>query len=184
MSVTFQSKFDFYILFFQYSVFKMERCTADDISVSYDPTISSSIEFKTKWKDTMHTLHVRHKNLLKRFVAGRSILNITIYDFFHCVVLVRVAGLRMRCFFLFRFYPLYFRLLVRSGQDGGDHGWPWHDGSLHSHQTVLEHLVLSDQSLGKMTAVKMGKRHVKLISITVIFHETNVIRQETTWCRL
>ena len=144
MSVTFHSKFDFWL----------ERCTVDDISVSHDPTISSSIECKTKWKrDTMHSLHVTHKNLFKRFVAGRSILIIIIYDFFHCVVLVRVAGLRIRCFFLFRFYPLYFRLLVRSGQDGGDHGWPWHDGSLHSHQTVLEHLVLSDQSLGKMTAV-------------------------------
>lgn len=101
-SVTFQSRFVFFfILFFQYSVFKMERCTAD-ISVSHDPTISSSIEFKTKWKDTMHTLHVTHKNLFKRFVAGRSILNITIYDFFHCVVLVRVAGLRIRCFFSFQ----------------------------------------------------------------------------------
>ena len=80
-------------------VFKMERYTADDISVSHDSTISLSIECKTKWKDTMHTFHVTHKNLLKRFVAGRSILNITIYDFFHCVVLVRVAGLRIRCFF-------------------------------------------------------------------------------------
>ena len=90
MSVTFHSKFDFWL----------ERCTVDDISVSHDPTISSSIECKTKWKrDTMHSLHVTHKNLFKRFVAGRSILIIIIYDFFHCVVLVRVAGLRIRCFF-------------------------------------------------------------------------------------
>lgn len=43
--------------------------------------------------------YMLHTKFIKRYVAGRSILNNKIYDFFHCVVLVRVAGLRIRCFF-------------------------------------------------------------------------------------
>ena len=56
-------------------------------------------QLNSKRNEKTPSLHVTHKNLFKRFVAGRSILNITIYDFFHCVVLVRVAGLRIRWVF-------------------------------------------------------------------------------------
>lgn len=182
MSVTFHSKFVFCNLFFQYSVFKMERCTADDISVSYDPTISSSTEFKTKWKDTMHTLHVTHKNLLKRFVAGRSILNITIYDFFHCVVLVRVAGLRIRCFFFsdsIDCTSVYSSDLAKMAEIMGDLDMTGLSTAIRRCWSIW----FSAISLLARWRL-LGKQHVKLISINVIFHETNVIWQETTWCRL
>lgn len=48
-------------------------------------------------------------------------------------------------------------LFLRSGHDGGEHGWPWHDWSLQGHQAVLEHLVLGDQFLGHVAAVKLEK---------------------------
>lgn len=133
-------------------------------------------------RDTMHSLHVTHKNLLKRFVAGRSILIITIYDFFHCVVLVRVAGLRIRCFFFsdsIDCTSVYSSDLAKMAEIMGDLDMTGLSTAIRRCWSIW----FSAISLLARWRL-LGKQHVKLISINVIFHETNVIWQETTWCRL
>lgn len=71
---------------------------------------------------------------------------------------VSIAVLISRVFFFFISKLLY--LFLRSGHDGGEQGWPWHDWSVQGHQAVVEHLVLGDQFLGHVAAVKIRKRNV------------------------
>lgn len=113
----------------------------------------SHVSFKIYFNEVQYTWFVAVKSILKRC----NLMPYTSVMLFWFELQVSIAVLISRGFF---FFSKLLYLFLRSGHDGGEHGWPWHDWSVQGHQAVVEHLVLGDQFLGHVAAVKIRKRNV------------------------